>query len=270
MTKKQPLQPPIGEKVKLKDYDPSYCAGLEKGDALDEMMERDLERLSALQEAFYAEGKHKLLVILQAIDTGGKDGAIRHVFRGLDPHGVQITAFKQPSEEELAHDFLWRVHKQVPRKGIIGVFNRSHYEDVLIVRVHGLAPESVWRERYDHINRFEEMLAEHGTTILKFFLYISKSEQKERLEERRTTPDKQWKFSLGDLKERERWADYTAAYEDMLTKCNTSYAPWHIVPANRKWYRNYIITRTLVEALEGLKPQFPKPTADYSAVVIPD
>jgi PPK2 family polyphosphate:nucleotide phosphotransferase len=270
VAKKQPLQPPVGAKVKLSDYDPAYAGGLTKGEALDAKMEKDLERLSQLQEAFYAEGKRALLVILQAIDTGGKDGTIRHVFRGLDPHGVQVTAFKQPSEEELAHDFLWRVHKATPRKGLIGVFNRSHYEDVLIVRVHGLVPESVWRERYDHINRFEEMLTEHGTTILKFFLYISKDEQKKRLEERRDTPDKRWKFSLGDLKERQRWDEYMAAYEDMLTKCNTPYARWHIVPANRKWYRNYIVTRTLVETLENLNPQFPQPESDYSGVQIPE
>jgi PPK2 family polyphosphate:nucleotide phosphotransferase len=183
---------------------------------------------------------------------------------------VQITAFKAPTANELAHDFLWRIHQHTPAKGNIGVFNRSHYEDVLVVRVHNLAPKEVWKERYDHINRFEELLAESGTTILKFFLYISKEEQKKRFESRIKNPEKNWKFAMADLKEREYWDDYTKAFEDMLTKCNTPHAPWHIVPANKKWYRNYIVTRTIVDALEKLDPKYPPAEPGLDKVVIPD
>jgi PPK2 family polyphosphate:nucleotide phosphotransferase len=266
----QPLIPPASKKVQLKDYDPGYTGAFTQKEQAADATKRNLEKLQTLQETFYAEGKRSVLVVLQGIDTGGKDGAIRHLAKGLNPQGVKIAAFKAPTQHELAHDFLWRIHQQVPPKGYVGIFNRSHYEDVLIVRVHDLVPKAVWKERYDHINRFEELLQESGTTILKFFLYISKAEQKERLEERRDTPEKQWKFALGDLKERAHWNDYMAAYEEMLSKCNTPYAPWHIVPANNKWYRNYIIGQTLVAALEKLDPQYPPPPAGLSEVVVPD
>lgn len=266
----QPLIPPSGEPVSLKDYDPEYTGPFKDKDDARAATEKDLEKLDDLQERLYAEGKHALLIVFQAMDTGGKDGAIRHVFRGCDPQGVQVTSFKVPTPEELAHDFLWRIHQHTPPKGIIGVFNRSHYEDVLVVRVHDLVPKAIWKERYDHINRFEELLTEHGTTILKFFLYISKDEQKRRLEARLNDPNKQWKFSLGDLKERGFWNDYMAAYEEVLTRCNTPRAPWHIVPANHKWYRDYVVTKTVVEALERLNPRFPEPEADLSGVTVPE
>jgi PPK2 family polyphosphate:nucleotide phosphotransferase len=273
----QPLIPPFGAPVHLRDYDPDYLDGSSKKDAKKDLkkklaaaMEADQQRLDVLQEALYAEGKHALLIVLQGMDTSGKDGSIRHVFSSVDPQGVQVTSFKVPTADELARDFLWRIHRAVPPKGMIGIFNRSQYEDVLVVRVHNLVPESIWRERYDHINRFEEMLHEHGTTILKFFLHISKAEQKKRLTERRDTPEKQWKFSLGDLKERAYWDAYQAAYEAVLTHCNTPYAPWHIVPANSKWYRNYVIARTVRETLERLNPQFPTPEKGIESVEIPD
>lgn len=267
----QPLVPPFGQSVSLKEYDPDDRS-LFSGDKKDaaQQMEGDMERLAAWQEAFYAEGKRALLIVLQGMDTSGKDGVIRHVFKGLNPQGVQISNFKAPTSDELARDFLWRVHKVVPPKGWIGVFNRSHYEDVLIVRVHNLVPAEIWQERYDHINRFEEMLVEHGTTILKFFLHISKQEQKERLLERRDTPEKQWKFNPGDVKERAFWDEYTQAYEAILSKCHSARAPWHIVPANTKWYRNYAITQVLINTFEQLNPQFPKPAPGIETVEIPD
>jgi PPK2 family polyphosphate:nucleotide phosphotransferase len=266
----QPLIPPFGKRVRLKDYDPGYSGGFEGRGEVADQVKADLARLSALQEVLYAESTRAVLIIVQGIDTGGKDGTIRHVFRGLNPQGVQVTSFKQPSREELSHDFLWRIHRRTPPKGIIGVFNRSHYEDVLIVRVHNLVAKRIWKERYDHINRFEEILHEHDTLILKFFLYISKDEQKRRLESRRDDPSKQWKFSPADLKEREHWDSYMEAYEEMLTRCNTEYAPWHIVPGNRKWYRNYVVSRAVVEALEKLNPQYPPAPDGIADIVVPD
>src|SRR5579871_545723 len=235
---KQPLIPEIGKKVRLKDFDPDYTGHYKAEQDAQDRLDEDLDRLYKLQNVLYAEAKRSVLIVLQGIDTGGKDGTIKHVFRGLNPQGVKIYSFKQPTDAELKHDFLWRVHKQTPPNGFIGVFNRSHYEDVLIVRVHELVPVKVWKQHYDQINDFERMLTENGMTILKFFLYISRDEQKRRLEARLEKPHKQWKFAMGDLKERELWDEYTDAYEDMLTKCNTDYAPWHIIPANQKWYRN--------------------------------
>jgi PPK2 family polyphosphate:nucleotide phosphotransferase len=267
---KQPLIPPIGHKVRLKDYDPGYTGDFRHKEDVQAQLAKDLARLDELQEVFYADGRRALLIILQGIDTGGKDGTIEHVFSGVNPQGVQVTAFKRPTPEELAHDFLWRVHRNVPPKGFIGIFNRSHYEDVLVVRVHDLVPRKVWKERYDQINQFEAMLAANGVTILKFFLYISKDEQKKRFEARLKDPKKQWKFAMGDLDERQRWDDYMAAFEDMLTKCNTEYAPWHIVPANHKWYRNYIVTQTVISTLERMNLKYPKPAEGIENVVIPD
>ncbi|MDX1991605.1 MAG: polyphosphate kinase 2 family protein [bacterium] len=264
---KQPLIP--SGKVSLADFDPQYHAGYDKEKAEEELAGlRD--RLDALQERLYAEGKQSLLVIFQAMDAGGKDGAIKKVFEGVDPLGLSIASFKAPTTEELAHDFLWRVHQRVPRKGYIGIFNRSHYEDVLIVRVNNLVPEDVWRKRYDQINDFERMLAENGTRILKFFLHISKDEQKERLQARLDDPEKNWKFSLGDLPVRQQWDAYMQAYEDVLTRCNTEAAPWHIIPANRKWYRNLVVTQVVVQALEDMNPQYPPPEPGLDKVVIPD
>ncbi len=266
----QPLIPPTGEKVRLKDYDPGYTGSYEEKADVKDQLKADLERLTDLQEVLYAEGQRAILVVLQGIDTGGKDGTIEHVFSGVNPQGVQVTAFKQPTPLELSHDFLWRIHLAAPPRGHIGIFNRSHYEDVIVVRVHDLTPKKVWKRRYDQINQFEELLTENGTTILKFFLYISKDEQKKRLEKRLEKSHKQWKFDVGDLKERDRWDEYIEAYEDMLTNCSTSYAPWHIVPANHKWYRNYVVTGVIVDAMEAMDLKYPEPKDDLSNVTIPD
>lgn len=221
-----------------------------------------------LQRRLYAEGQQKLLVILQAMDAGGKDSTIRKVFKGVNPQGVAVHSFKVPSKEELAHDFLWRVHEHVPAKGMIGVFNRSHYEDVLVVRVHDIVPESVWRPRYAHINNFEKLLAETGTRILKFYLHISKNEQKERFQDRLDVPEKNWKFSIDDLKKRGYWDDYMAAYQEMLVQTTTDYAPWYVIPANQKWYRNFAIANVIASTLKELNPQYPSTEVDVSTVVI--
>jgi PPK2 family polyphosphate:nucleotide phosphotransferase len=226
------------------------------------------DELEALQELLFAERKRKMLIVLQGMDTSGKDGVIRHVFDGVNPQGVRVASFKVPTQEELDHDYLWRVHRQTPGKGEIVIFNRSHYEDVLVVRVHQLVPETVWRKRYQQINEFERMLADEGTTILKFFLHIDLDEQKERLEARLHDPTKQWKFNPGDLGERKLWLEYTKAYEDVLTKTSTEWAPWYIVPSNRKWYRNLVIATLLVEALKDFKMAYPQPKEDLSGVVI--
>jgi PPK2 family polyphosphate:nucleotide phosphotransferase len=215
------------------------------------------EEFIELQYKLYAEGRRKLLVVLQAMDGGGKDGAIRHVFKGVNPQGVQVTSFKAPSHLELARDYLWRIHKAVPPKGMIGVFNRSQYEDVLIVRVEQLVPEEVWRERYEQINEFERYLTKTGTTILKFFLHISKDEQKERFQARLEDENKRWKFSVEDLEKRKQWDDYMAAYEDALNQCTTKWAPWYAIPSNQKWYRNLAIVRTIVETLRDMKLKMP-------------
>jgi PPK2 family polyphosphate:nucleotide phosphotransferase len=220
------------------------------------------------QRRLYADGSMKLLIVLQAMDAGGKDGTIRRVFKGVNPQGVQVTSFKVPTRHELAHDFLWRIHKAVPAKGMIGVFNRSHYEDVLVVRVHDIVPEEVWRPRYAHINAFEKSLAESGTTILKFYLHISSDEQKQRFQSRLDEPDKNWKFSVDDLEKRKLWDDYAAAFEEMLTKTTTPWAPWYVVPADQKWYRNLAVTRVLVDTLKTLDPQYPRNEQDLSGVII--
>jgi PPK2 family polyphosphate:nucleotide phosphotransferase len=261
------LQP--GTKIKLSEWDPNdtgdFQGGKQEGRAGLTALNKKLEEL---QELLYAEHKHKVLVILQAMDTGGKDGAIRHVFEGVNPQGTRVANFKEPTDEELDHDFLWRVHKQVPARGELVIFNRSHYEDVLIVRVHKLVPPEVSKQRYDQIKTFEQMLAETGTTILKFFLYIDKDEQKKRLQARLDNPDKHWKFRRGDLDERKLWDDYMMAYEDALSKTSTAVAPWFIVPANHKWYRDVVISTTLVNTLEGLDMKFPKPEENLEGVVV--
>lgn len=266
----QPLIPPFGERVKLSDYDPDYRGEYRnKTTGLKHLAELQLQ-LATLQERLYAESKQSLLVVFQAMDTGGKDGAIKHVFAPVNPQGLRIASFKSPSSKELAHDFLWRIHQNTPAKGEIGIFNRSHYEDVLIVRVNKLVPDEVWKARYDHINNFEKNLADSGTRILKFYLHISKAEQKARLQERLDDPEKHWKFELGDLPVRERWDEYMEAYQDALTFCNTDYAPWHIIPANRKWYRNIVITERIIQELEDMNPQFPPADKHLDQVVIPD
>jgi PPK2 family polyphosphate:nucleotide phosphotransferase len=265
----QPISIPPGTQVNLADYDPGHTGDGHKKSAA-KTAKQNAKRLQALQEVMWAEGKHSLLIILQALDAGGKDGTIKHVMRGVNPQGCQVTSFKVPTEEELAHDYLWRIHKAVPRRGYIGIFNRSHYEDVLVVRVHNLVPENVWQQRYDQINHFEKLLADNGTTILKFFLYISKEEQKKRFEERLHDSKKNWKFSMGDVKEREYWDQYMRAYEDALTRCSTAWAPWHIIPADHKWYRNLLVSQTIVEALEKLEMRFPPPLPDAETIVIAD
>ncbi len=231
-------------------------------------LEKLNDKLEALQELLFAEHKQKVLVVLQAMDTGGKDGAIRRVFDGVNPAGVRVASFKAPTPEELDHDYLWRIHKQVPGKGEMVIFNRSHYEDVLVVRVHELVPPEVWRKRFDQINDFERALAENGTTILKFYLHIDRDEQKERLQTRLDDPTKRWKFRLGDLEERKRWDEYMEAYEDVFSKTSTEYAPWYIVPANRKWYRDLVISSVLVETLEDLKMKYPESEENLDGVVV--
>ena len=247
---------PAGQPADLSAYDPGDTGGLTKSDAR-EQIKHNLRRMSELQEIMYAQGKHSLLIVLQAMDAGGKDSTIRHVMDGFNPQGCHVYSFGVPTEEELDHDFLWRIHKCTPRRGYVSIFNRSHYEDVLVVRVNELAPEEVWRARYEHINAFERLLADSGVTILKFYLHISKDEQKERFQDRIDRPDKQWKFNPGDLKTRARWKDYMRAFEDALTRCNKPWAPWYVVPANRKWYRNLVVSTAIVEAMEGLDMSYP-------------
>jgi PPK2 family polyphosphate:nucleotide phosphotransferase len=248
-----------GSNVKLKDGDADDTFGIDKD---PKALDKNLERLNELQHLLYADRRHALLVVLQAIDAGGKDGAIRHVMSGINPQGCQVTSFKKPSEEELAHDFLWRIHKATPRLGDIGIFNRSQYEDVLVVRVHGLVPKEVWSRRYEQINNFEKMLTQNNFTILKFFLHISKDEQKRRFEDRLKDPTKNWKLSLPDFEERKRWDDYQAAYEDALQKCSTEHAPWYIIPANKKWFRNYALSEIIVRTLEAMDLKYPPVSPD--------
>lgn len=222
-------------------------------------IEKNIEKLRELQGVLYAEAKHALLVVFQAMDAGGKDGAIQHIFTGVNPQGCVVTSFKAPTPLEKRHDFLWRHHMHCPPKGFIGVHNRSHYEAVLVERVHSLVPKKVWKERYAHIRRFEQMLIDEGTTIVKFFLHISKKEQKQRLQDRLDDPTKMWKFSSMDVEERKYWDDYQDAYEELLQKCSTDGAPWYVVPSDHKWYRNWVISDALVRTLKGLKMEFPAP-----------
>ncbi len=258
-----------GTQVDLSQWSPDDKAMFDKGKSEGKKaMEKLNRRLESLQELLFAEGKRKVLIVLQAMDTGGKDGVIRWVFDRVNPQGVKVASFKAPTSEELAHDYLWRIHKHTPGKGEMVIFNRSHYEDVLVVRVHNLVPPEIWSRRYAHINDFERMLAEEGTTILKFFLHISKDEQKERLQARLDEPDKRWKFNVGDLGERKLWDDYIRAYETVLSETSTEWAPWYIVPANHKWYRNLVISDVLVETLEGFDMQYPQPEKNLDEVVI--
>jgi PPK2 family polyphosphate:nucleotide phosphotransferase len=266
----QPFLVPPDTQVSLSDYDPGFSGDYRSKAETKAELKRNGKRLQELQEVLWAEGKHSLLIVLQAMDAGGKDGTIKHVMRGVNPQGCQVTSFKVPTEEELDHDFLWRIHKATPRRGYIGIFNRSHYEDVLVVRVHNLVPETVWRQRYEQINQFEKLLADTGTTILKFFLYISKEEQKERFEARLRDPAKNWKFSMGDVKERNLWDDYMAAFEEVLSRCSMPWAPWFVIPANRKWYRNLVVSQTIIEALEKLDMRYPPPLAGADKISIPD
>lgn len=258
---------PPGELVDLSRWHTRDDGGIDKDAGKARVGELNAE-LEELQEILWAQGRHRLLVVLQATDTGGKDSTIGHVFEGVNPSGVSVAAFKKPSERELAHDYLWRVHPHVPGNGEIVIFNRSHYEDVLVVRVHDLVPEAQWRRRYRHIREFERMLAEEGTTIIKVFLHLSKDEQRERLQDRVDEPHKNWKFNPGDLAERAHWDDYQAAYAEMLGQTSTTWAPWYVVPADRKWFRNLVVSTILVDTLRGLEPGWPEPPADITGIVV--
>lgn len=261
----QPEQP-----IALADIDPDTCEHYKKKKDVEEELIHQRDRLEQLQERLYAENKRSLLIVLQAMDTGGKDGTIKHVFSGINPQGCRVWSFKHPSLEESNHDFLWRYHQKTPQRGMITLFNRSHYEDVLIVRVKKLVEEEIWRKRYHVINNFEQMLTLSGVTVVKFFLHISKDEQKRRLESRLADPDKLWKFSINDVQERAYWDDYQQAYQDALNNCSTAYAPWYVVPANKKWYRNLVIARAIADTLEAMNPQYPEAETNPKNIKIPD
>lgn len=257
-----------GEKISLRDMPADGKKYYSKKEEGKEEFKALRDELQDLQARLYAEDKQKLLIVFQAMDAGGKDGTIRAITQGVNPQGVRITSFKVPSKLELAHDFLWRVHMAVPARGMIGIFNRSHYEDVLVVRVDNIVPESVWRPRYEQINNFEKLLADTGTTILKFYLHISKEEQRKRFQERIDIPEKNWKFSFADLEKRKQWDDYILAYEEMLENTGTDHAPWYVIPANQNWYRNLTIERIIVNCLRNLNPQYPEAEGDVSGVVV--
>ncbi len=256
-----------GSKVKLADIDPGFKDHHHENhkDAAEEL-EQDRRKLLQLQETLYAEGRHSLLIVLQGMDTGGKDGTINHILGAMNPQGCSVASFKQPSAEEAAHDFLWRIHPPAPAQGHVTIFNRSHYEDVLVVRVHNLFPKSVWSLRYDRINDFEKGLVEHDTHILKFYLHISKEEQLTRFKERLDDPAKQWKISEADYKERDFWNDYVAAYEDALSRCSTDHAPWFVIPADHKWFRNLAVARIVLEHLENLNMKLPAVKVDLEHI----
>jgi PPK2 family polyphosphate:nucleotide phosphotransferase len=254
-------------RVRPTDETKLFHGGKEQGKA--ELVELN-ERLASRQLLLFAEGKHRVLVVLQGMDTSGKDGTIKHVFRSVNPQGVKVAAFKAPNDTELAHDYLWRIHSHTPGAGHLTIFNRSHYEDVLIVRVHDLVPKEVWHRRYHHIREFERMLADEGTVIRKIFLHISRDEQKRRLTERLENPDKNWKFEHSDLAERKLWDRYRKAYEAALAETSTDWAPWYVVPADKKWYRNLVISEILIKALDDLDMSYPPPMPGLDTVVVDD
>ncbi len=255
-----------GAKVKLDKIDPDFKGSHKDREAAAAEIEHYQGRLRQLQELLFVERKRSLLICLQAMDTGGKDGVINHVLGAMNPQGCRVAAFKQPSDEELAHDFLWRAHRAAPAQGEVVIFNRSHYEDVLVVRVHKLVAKEIWSDRYDQINAFEQTLTDHGALILKFYLHISKEEQLKRFKARLDDPAKHWKISEADYKERPYWDDYTLAYEDALSRCSQQHAPWFVIPANHKWFRNLAVARIVVEHLEGLKLEYPSPTVDIEQI----
>ncbi len=259
-----------GKPIKLTTFDPDESEHYQRKKDVQDELNQQRSRIAELQARLYAERQQSLLIVLQAMDTGGKDGTIRGVFQGVNPQGCQVWSFKAPSSEELEHDFLWRYHTKTPPRGMITIFNRSHYEDVLIVRVKGVIAEDVWRHRYRMINEFEHTLTLNNTTIIKFFLYISKDEQKRRLESRLADPNKHWKFSSNDIKERAFWEQYQLAFEDAINNCSTEYAPWYVVPANKKWYRNLVIARTIADTLEVMNPQYPEAEEGLDRITIPD
>jgi len=246
-----------GDKVRLKDIDPAESGGMSKEEGELKLAKLG-EELGQLQDLLFEAGENGLLIVLQGLDTSGKDGTIRSITHFVNAQSCHVAPFKVPSEKELGHDFLWRIHAEAPAKGSLTIFNRSHYEDVLVVRVHELVPKTVWEKRFDHINHFEKLLTESGTIVLKFMLHISKEEQEERLLAREKDNEKAWKLAVGDWQEREHWDDYVAAYEDVLEKCSTDYAPWYVVPANRKWYRNLAITERIVKTLKPYEKEWTK------------
>ena len=251
-----------GKKVKLADWDPEDTLGWDKDQEMKRGLDKAIERLDKLQYLLYAEHKRALLIVLQGRDAAGKDGTIRHVMTGCNPQGCHVTSFKKPTPEEMSHDYLWRVHHAVPEYGDIGIFNRSVYEDVLVVRVHEMVTNEVWSKRYDQINEFEEILHDNNIKILKFFLHISKDEQQKRFQQRIDDPARRWKISEADFDERKFWGEYTDAYEDVLTKCSTRHAPWFIIPSNKKWFRNLAVSHIIAETMESFDMRFPKPTVD--------
>jgi PPK2 family polyphosphate:nucleotide phosphotransferase len=255
-----------GAEFRLKRVDPDQHPSPKGDPKLAKALQKDVERMAELEERLYAEHKRSLLIVLQAMDAGGKDGTIRHVMSGLNPQSCRVASFKKPVGEEAEHDFLWRIHRALPGKGEIGIFNRSHYEDVLIARVDKLVPGKVWKKRYQHINDFEQEIADSGTTILKFFLHISKDEQRKRFQARLDDPTKHWKLSPSDFTERKRWDEYQTAFEEMIERCSTPWAPWYVVPANYKWFRNYVVARAIVRTLEEMNPQFPPAVVDVSKI----
>ena len=258
------------KRLSLAAIDPDETEHHRKKKDVARELEKQRRRIQDLQERLYAENERGMLIVLQAMDTGGKDGTIKHVFGGVNPQGCRVSSFKAPSVEEANHDFLWRCHKSAPAKGRIGIFNRSHYEDVLVVWVKNLVPEDIWRRRYYQINAFERNLSLGGITVLKFFLHISKDEQKERLQSRLDDPDKRWKFSASDIKERAFWDAYQQAFEDALGNCSTEHAPWYIVPANKKWYCNLVVARTIADTLEAMDPRHPTAEEGLEKVKIPE
>ena len=233
-----------------------------------QLVESNAREMADLARCLYAENRRSILLVLQGMDTAGKDGTIRAVMRGMNPRSCQVVSFKKPSEEELDHDFLWRIHKHSPRKGNIGIFNRSHYEDVLVVRVRELVPKSVWKQRYELINDFEKLLTESGTIVVKCYLHVSKDEQRERLQERIDEPRSRWKFNPGDLEERKLWNKYQNAYQDALIKCNTRNAPWYIIPSDQKWYRNLVVSNLMLDTMKELNPKYPEVQEDYSGIIV--
>lgn len=255
-----------GSKVNLGKLDAGFHGDYDSEESTIAEQNKYSQRLSELQALLYAENKHSLLIVLQAMDAGGKDGTIHHVMAAMNPQGCNVVGFKVPTAEELVHDYLWRIHKVTPAKGHITVFNRSHYEDVLVVRVHNLVPKEVWAKRFNEINAFERELTNSGTTIAKFFLHIDKEEQLQRFRDRLDEPDKQWKISDSDYIEREYWDDYQQAYMDAISKCSFNYAPWYVIPANHKWFRDLAVSQILVETLEGLKMKFPAPSVDMAVI----
>jgi PPK2 family polyphosphate:nucleotide phosphotransferase len=255
-----------GSKIRLHHIDPSYHGAHESHEKAAQEIQGSLQKMLQLQYLMYAEHRHALLIVLQGIDAAGKDGVCRHVLQAMNPQVCAVAAFKQPSQVESDHDFLWRVHRQTPRLGHAAVFNRSHYEDVLIARVHKLVPNEVWSARYDLINDFEKMLSFSNTTVIKFFLYISREEQLERFKIRLDDPARQWKISENDYKEREYWDDYIAAYEDMLEKCSTRHAPWYVIPSNHKWFRNLAVSQIICETMQQIGMRMPAPTVDLKHI----